>query len=64
MGTLWRTLFQNTPLPDNTVFFDNPLSLGTEIKKELGEGDLIVVKGSHGNRLDFLVDFLVEEGVE
>lgn len=64
MGALWRTLFQRAPLPENAVFFESPASLGTEIKRELGEGDFIVVKGSHGNRLDCLVDTLVEEGVQ
>ena len=63
MGTLWRTLFRSSPLPENTVFFESPTSLGTEMKRELGEGDLVVVKGSHGNRLDCLVDALVEEGI-
>ncbi len=64
MGTLWRTLFQNTRLPANAVFFENPVSLGAELTKELREEDLVVVKGSHGNRLDCLVDVLVEGGVQ
>jgi UDP-N-acetylmuramyl pentapeptide synthase len=35
--------------------------LGDCLGKELREGDAIVIKGSHGNRLDRLVDILCGE---
>lgn len=64
MGTLWRSVFETSPCPSNVELFENPLSLCIEIEALLQEGDLLVVKGSHGNRLDRLVEALVAGGTQ
>jgi UDP-N-acetylmuramoyl-tripeptide--D-alanyl-D-alanine ligase len=60
MGKIWTDLFDGEPLPFNVFMFENPVRLGEELLAELQEGDLVVVKGSHGNRLDRAVTVLLE----
>ena len=43
------------------LWSDSLQKLGDHLGKELKEGDAIVIKGSHGNRLDRLVEILCRE---
>lgn len=61
-GGLWREVFGDEAACAGVEFFDGPNTFACEIRRTLGDGDLLVVKGSHGNRLDLLVDALTEDG--
>ncbi len=60
-GDLWKTLAEEGELPASLEYFHEVPPLGKELAKELREGDVLLVKGSHGNRLDRIVDALTGE---
>lgn len=60
VGKTWERIAAGEgALPDNGTLWEGPLqALGEILLKELAKGDGIIVKGSHGNRLDILTDIL------
>ncbi|MBL3538902.1 UDP-N-acetylmuramoyl-tripeptide--D-alanyl-D-alanine ligase [Aminivibrio sp.] len=63
VGKTWERIASFTG-PDEThlvLWSDSLQKLGDCLGNELGEGDAIVIKGSHGNRLDRLVEILCRE---
>lgn len=62
-GDLWSQMFKDGGFPPSLEYFSSLPSLAEELSGELRDGDVLLVKGSHGNRLDRLVDALTgEEG--
>ena len=61
-GALWRQACSSSLRPPKVEFFEDPALLGALLKPELAEGDLVIVKGSRGNRLERLVEVLLEGG--
>lgn len=64
VGKTWERIapFDGQAGPRLVLWSDSLQKLGDCLGKELGKGDAIVIKGSHGNRLDRLVDILCREG--
>lgn len=60
-GSVWARVAAEERLPDNGELIQSVAVLGEQLRSGLGKGDVLLVKGSHGNRLDRLVTFL-EEG--
>ena len=57
-GEMWkRYLDERGDIPD-AMYVDDLEALGRRLRAELERGDVLLVKGSHGNRLDRLVTFL------
>lgn len=60
-GAIWARVAEEEPLPTNGELIQNAAALGEQLRSGLGKGDVLLVKGSHGNRLDRLVAFLEGE---
>ena len=60
-GDLWKSILDEGGHPLSLEYFSLVPPLGLKLAEELGEGDVLLVKGSHGNRLDRIVDVLTEE---
>jgi UDP-N-acetylmuramyl pentapeptide synthase len=42
-------------------FFDNPMSAGEKVKKMVQLGDVVLVKGSQGMRMEKVVEQLIQD---
>ena len=64
VGKTWERLapFAGHEEADLVLWTGSLRMLGEHLVKVLAEGDTIVIKGSHGNRLDRLVEILCGEG--
>lgn len=56
-GKVWEQIEPNL-LPGHATTFKDVHALQEALQSELGEKDVLLVKGSHGNRLDRIVSFL------
>ena len=60
-GDLWKDMFDEGGFPSSLEYFSHTPTLTKELSEDLREGDVLLVKGSHGNRLDRIVDALTGE---
>ncbi|MDD3690191.1 MAG: cyanophycin synthetase, partial [Synergistaceae bacterium] len=58
VGNMWKEVSKNVSLSENLVLWNDVPKLGVFLSGELRKGDVLLVKGSHGNRLDRIVSFL------
>ena len=58
VGNMWKDVSKEVSLGENLVLWNDVPKLGEILSAELREGDVLLVKGSHGNRLDRIVSFL------
>lgn len=61
VGETWKRVAKDggSPMSNAAIWDGSYQALGEKLLKELTQGDIIVVKGSHGNRLDVLTGILL-----
>jgi UDP-N-acetylmuramoyl-tripeptide--D-alanyl-D-alanine ligase len=60
-GDLWKDMFDEGEFSSTLEYFSSIPTLAKKLSEDLREGDVLLVKGSHGNRLDRIVDSLTGE---
>ncbi|NLB82733.1 MAG: UDP-N-acetylmuramoyl-tripeptide--D-alanyl-D-alanine ligase [Synergistaceae bacterium] len=60
-GDLWKDLFAEGEFPSSLEYISHIPDLAKQLSEDLREGDVLLVKGSNGNRLDRIVDALTGE---